>query len=93
MAKCNSCKQESRTRLDANNLCHRCAENAKAAEKEALGVDPDKAVGELTVRELVGIIKKITDPIETKVKAVEKQVEKSAKEIKILQNELHDKSE
>ena len=80
MAKCSTCKQESRTRLDANNLCKKCAETAKAAEEEALGVDPDKAVGELTVRELVGIIKKITDPIETKVKAVDDAVKNNAKQ-------------
>ena len=93
MAKCTACQQESRTRLDANNLCKKCAEAAKAAEAEVIGVDPDKSVAELTVRELVEIIKKVTDPIEARITKVDKVVEPLVKQVAILEKEVRDKTD
>ena len=93
MVKCSSCDQESRTRLDANNLCKKCAEAAKTSEKEFIGVDPDKSIAELTVRELVEIIKKVTDPIEARITKIDGVVEPLVKQVKILEKELREKTE
>ena len=93
MANCAGCKQDSRTRLDANNLRKKCADAAKAAEKELIGVDPDKAVADLTARELVEIIKKVSEPIENRVTKIDETVQPLVKQVEILEKDLRDKSE
>ena len=99
MAKCASCKQDSKTRLDSNNLCKKCSEAAKAAEKqkekerEVYGIDLDKSIADLSVRELIGVINKITDPIEKNVANIDAEVKKNKSQIKMLEKELNDKSE
>ena len=99
MAKCSSCKQDSKTRLDNNNLCKKCAEATKAAEKEKekekemYGIDLDKSIAELSVRELIGVINKITGPIEKNIADINVKVKKNETQIKILEKEVFDKSE
>ena len=104
MAKCAACDKNVKSKLNAGKLCDKCF-NKDATQSVNTNdtndvVNLDKSVAEITVRELLELIKQQTDPIENRLTGVETGVTKIKvtidpieNRVTILEKELENKTE